>query len=71
MPKGLARDFGSDEVFAMFALSLSLVEWERSEAEATGGAEGGQKGGERSYYDLHCDLDETLLHLFTFLLFTF
>ena len=40
----------------------ALVEWNWPEAHAAGRADCGQEGGESSYYDLHCDLNETLFH---------
>ena len=35
---------------------------EGAEAHARGGGDGREEGRERSYYDLHCDLDDTFLH---------
>ena len=36
---------------------------EGAEAHARGGGDGREEGRERSYYDLHCDLDDAFLHL--------
>ena len=40
----------------------TLIEWERSEAHATRGCDGCQKGCESGYYDLHRYLDDAFLH---------
>ena len=58
----------SSEVFAMIPDAL-LREWEWSEAHATRGCDGREKGCESGYYDLHRYLDDAFLHLsFTSLL---
>ena len=52
----------------MVQSSLSLKstirsEFQRAETHAAGGRDGREEGGERSYYDLHCNLNHSLLHL--------
>ena len=60
--KKKASEHSFSEVFAMIPAS-QLVEYDRAVPHARSGRNGRQEGRECSYYDLHCNLNNTLFHL--------
>ena len=59
--KKKASEHSFSEVFAMIPAS-QLVEYDRAVPKARSGRDGRQEGRECSYYDLHCNLNNTLFH---------
>ena len=47
---------------AIICCQLHSLEGDGAVAHATRGRDRRQEGGERSYYNLHCNLNKTLLH---------
>ena len=47
---------------AIICCQLHSLEGDGSAAHARCGRDRRQEGGERSYYNLHCNLNKTLLH---------